>query len=154
MREAMLTKVSEALNLTEEQFARTQESISQGERAEELQLAMQGQLLHLQLSPRQQESEGPIDQLLSQEQTLQIFEIMLKSRIDQQNLLAQATEEDEEQVHQKVYVLNVKSSDQIWFEYGVEFKQFNEAVSHYIQTCPDFEQKMVEKEEEVMDESI
>ncbi len=53
MREAMLTKVSEALNLTEEQFARTQESISQSDRAEELQLAMQGQLLHLQLSPRQ-----------------------------------------------------------------------------------------------------
>jgi len=51
----------------------------------------------------------------------------------------------------------VKSSDKIWFEFGVEFKQFNEAVSHYIQNSvmePTFEQRMIDKEEEVMDESI
>jgi len=82
---------------------------------------------------------------------------MLRSRLDQQNLLTLASESEEEKVLQQVYVLNVKSSDKIWFEFGVEFKQFNEAVSYYIQNSvmePTFEQKMIEKEEEVMDESI
>ena len=49
---------------------------------------------------------------------------------------------------------NVKSMDQIWFEFKVEFKQFNAAVRHYIETSENFEVQMIAKEEEIMDSSL
>lgn len=61
------------------------------------------------------------EQFLSEDVTLQIFEIMLKSRIEQQLLMEQEPEGSED-VLSKVVLRNVKTMDRIFFEFGVEFK--------------------------------
>lgn len=46
---------------------------------------------------------------------------------------------------------NVKTIDSIYFKFGVEFKQFNTAVRHYMETSSDFEGRLIAKEAEIFE---
>ena len=143
--------ICQALGISETQFNEAGSTLLQSDRHEEVTAAHEGQLFDIALD-NDQITNLPI----SEEQTLEIFELMLRSRIEQQTLIQKSNTENlsEEELSTLLHTHNMKNADRIYFQYRVEFKQFNAAVKHYADNSSTFETKLIEKEEEIMDDSI
>ena len=90
---------------------------------------------------------------ISEETALQIFEVITRQSFEQQNM-AETQQEDEQSALLNILVHNAKMMDQIYINYGLELKQFQAAVHDLITANPEFEERIIKKEAEIMDDSI
>lgn len=85
---------------------------------------------------------------------LSIVEIITRSRIEQQNLISTAPAEDSESHIQQVITINAKSMDKIFFDFGVEFKEIQIAMHFYMENSEGFEERLKDKEQEILECSV
>ena len=102
--------------------------------------------------PQQDAVEEENAPVISEEIALKIFEVITRQSLEQQN--ETDAQEDEQSDLLNVLVHNAKMQDQIYFEYQLELKQFQIAVHSLIAANPNFERRIIEKEAEIMDDSV
>ena len=147
-------KICQQLGLSAEQFLETQNWLIENDRGLELTNAQQGQLIDIQL---ESDDDAAKNLALTEDQTLEIFEIMLRSQLEQENLVNERSSSNDcsdDELSDLLIVHNYKTNDKIYLQYGVELKHFNFAVKHYADTSKTFETRLIEKEEEIMDCSV
>ena len=133
--------------------------IAHGERAEELRLALQGQLFDIL---GQEESKNPEESnttkaestapAITEEIALEIFEKITRQSLEQQNM-AEGSEDPQGELL-NVLVHNAKMMDQIYIEYQLELKDFQAAIHQLVAVNPAFEERIIQKESEIMDDSV
>ena len=90
---------------------------------------------------------------MTEEQALEIFEVIKRLTLESQNKEMNA-EEDEENEMQQELIQNSKIMDEIYIRFGMELKDFQGKIHSLIAANPNFEQRLIEKEAEIMDDSI
>lgn len=87
---------------------------------------------------------------MSEEKALEIFEAIKRLTMQNENAQSEQKEEDE----RTILIQNAKQFDEIYIRFGLEVKDFQEIIHKLISSNPEFEQALIAKESEIMDDSI
>ena len=93
---------------------------------------------------------------LSEDQVIEIVELISRQKLEIERKSIRDEEEGDQTEIDLDYISlqDAKLRDIIYINYQVEFKQVQAIMHYYMQTSEGFEQRIMDKEQEIMDASI